>query len=195
MPVNSWVDHSLIVDMALPELSGAIKSQSLSLAALVFAEFCNESQCFREWVTVELDGRTDAYTVVTPHADHLVIGLDRVQIDGTDCLPGDYTADSTEEIVFPSGESGTAKLLVILKPKSSATNAPEKLLERWSDSLSTGLKARMMLMPEKPWTNPQLGGHYKNEFERSKLQALADVRNEFSVSRRGRSHRSQSYYY
>lgn len=195
MPVNNWIGQSVVVDLALPELPGAIKSHCQSVASLVFAEFCSETQCFREWVTIALDGRSEAYDIVTPHEDHLVIGIDKIRIGDADCVPGDYIADSAGEVVFPDGNTGTARLLVILKPKASAATAPEKLLERWADALSAGLKARMMLMPEKPWTNPQLGGHYKNEFERSKLQALADVRNEFSVSRRGRSHQSQSYYY
>lgn len=46
---------------------------------------------------------------------------------------------------------------VSLRPNDTATGLPDDLAAEYRNALVAGTVARMMLLPKKPWSNPQLG--------------------------------------
>lgn len=63
--------------------------------------------------------------------------------------------------VLPQPTSTTAIVLsVVLVPTRDATEGPDFLFDEFYDVLCAGAKARLMLMKDKPWSNPALGAGY-----------------------------------
>lgn len=58
------------------------------------------------------------------------------------------------------------------KPKLSSTTLPDSLVSENFEALLAGTKANLMITPGRAWSNPQLAGFYKTEFE----NAIVDVR-------------------
>lgn len=50
------------------------------------------------------------------------------------------------------------KLLVSVRPSETATGLPDDLAIRFRDEIHTGAKARLMMQPDKSWSNPDLAG-------------------------------------
>jgi hypothetical protein len=76
---------------------------------------------------------------------------------------------------------------VVLKTLEAACGFPTALLQRWMSVVCDGVRARLLLQPGKQWSNPEMGLMFREAFERGVYQANADSRNEFSVTRQGRS--------
>ena len=187
-------DFSLIEYLALPELPGCPRATIRETAALVFADFCGITQCFKERLEMIIETDVSEYDLVSPHDQTMVIGVAAVDVGGRPLIPGDYTADSPSRIVFAAGIAGVAKITLILKSTLDAVSAPADILNRWAEVIAHGVKFRLLLMPDKPWSNPQLAGHYRSEYDRECSRVASDVRNEFSVSRHGRAGFTYSVY-
>lgn len=74
-------------------------------------------------------------------------------------------------------------------PTMDATTLPSDLVERFGETLICGAKARMMAMPEKAWSNPQLALFYQNEFTqgvtKARIEKLTDYgRSDLTVKAR-----------
>ena len=187
-------DFSLVQQLAQPELSGCPRATITETAALVFSQFCEATHCFREHIDLTVTADVADYDLVSPHPDTLVVGVQMVQLNNSLQLPGNYIADAPGRITFTDGQSGNCRATVLLKPMPTAQAAPAELLNRWAETIASGVKRKLMLMPEKPWSNPQMAGYYQDEYERDCLRIAADVRNQFSVSRTGRAEYSRSVY-
>jgi hypothetical protein len=63
----------------------------------------------------------------------------------------------------------------------SATSIPDEFFDEYSDGIARGVVARLLLMTEKPWSNPQLAGSYAASYVaargNAKLAAQADFNN------------------
>ena len=66
------------------------------------------------------------------------------------------------------------KLRISVSPSESAEGLPDDLAIRYRDHMHVGAKARLMLMPGKPWTNIEMAGVYAAAF--SSLVESAKVR-------------------
>lgn len=187
-------DFSLVEQLAQPELTGCPRMTISENSALVFSQFCERTQCYRELVDFNAVSTVSEYDLVPPHSGAIVVGIQDVHCSGSRLRPGDYFADAPSRISFASPQSGAVRVVVILKPLPTAQAAPAELLTRWVETIAEGVKARLMLMPEKPWSNPQLGAYYQDNYDRSSLRIATDVRNEFSVSRVGRVPFTRSVY-
>jgi hypothetical protein len=65
----------------------------------------------------------------------------------------------------PAANAITGLLVrVSLCPSDTATTIPDDLALRYSDEIQVGARARLMLYPNKPWSNPQLGITYAQDF-------------------------------
>jgi hypothetical protein len=61
--------------------------------------------------------------------------------------------------------AGVLRCRVTVKPSDSASGIPDAQAYQYRDAIADGAKARLMLMPKKPWTNPELGGVASGMFE------------------------------
>lgn len=63
-------------------------------------------------------------------------------------------ADATEGI----------RMRMIVKPSDTSTGLPVDIAKRYHDAVHIGAKARLMVYPNKPWSNPQMAGVYASSF-------------------------------
>lgn len=180
-------DFSLVEQLATPELSGAPSFVVKEAIAAVFSEFCEKTRCFMESVTQTIDTDQRDVHLTSPHDGSRIIGVQALSISGQELKPGDYSCNSSSLLRLSGGYPGEATILVVLKPLATTPVGPVSIIERWADDISCGVKARLMAMPEKPWSNPELSVYYRSRYESRLLDIATDVKNEYSVSRPGRA--------
>lgn len=189
-------DFSLIEQLVIPELAGITRATVNENIAMIFSQFCKDSQSFRELLSIPVNVNSSQYDLYSPHDGAVIIGIFHVDHDGVELKKGDYIQRSFSVIeLIENPNAGDLKVGVVLKTLPTYQAGPTAIIDRYSDVLASGVKARLMLMPDKPWSNPQLGGYYQDLYDRGLLEANADVRNEFSVTRSNRSPRKPSYYW
>lgn len=64
---------------------------------------------------------------------------------------------------------------VALRPTSSATGVVDWIATKYSEEIAWGAKARIMAVPDMPFSNPQRALYYGQLFQRAKGLALADT--------------------
>lgn len=81
--------------------------------------------------------------------------------------------DDTVALLLPP-QSGNSALRIeaALKPTISSTTFPTWMLERYSETIAHGAKARMMLSPKKPYSDAKLGAYHQQQF----FLGIADAR-------------------
>lgn len=94
--------------------------------------------------------------------------------------PTYYNASSDWQTIkiFPTPlEANSAKLTmrVAYAPTITATTLPDELATKYLDGLTGGAKSRLMIMPGRSWTNTQLAGVYREQFNEFLLRAKIDV--------------------
>lgn len=109
----------------------------------------------------------------------------------TDALPDWQTARSSEPTYYtsPDGVSvrvhpmpfsvngATITILASYVPKDDMSGTtspviPDALGMRYRDAIVAGAKARLMVVPERKWSNERLAGYYQTQFDNAK----ADIR-------------------
>jgi len=171
----------------LPDLPGCPNITALDALSKALIEFCERSRYWREWLAdIAVTAGDASYTPTVPTDSRLVDILAAefadVPIDPAspaeldEALPGwrtdtgtvDYftqpTADTLLLAKVPSA-SGTLKLEAALAPTLAATTFPDDIYQRFREAIACGAKARLMLSPGKPYTNPALHATHKAAFE------------------------------
>lgn len=69
--------------------------------------------------------------------------------------------------------TGTLKLHLQIKPSLTATTLPEFLLDQYAEHIGVGAAGRLMLLPDQPFTNPQLGLEHRQRFTSECLDGIA----------------------
>lgn len=79
--------------------------------------------------------------------------------------------------LYPTPYNSLEQLVmrVALEPKVSATTVPDSIIEQYHETIASGVKARLMLMPNKQWSAPGNGAAYKAAFEDGVTNARIEV--------------------
>jgi hypothetical protein len=189
----------------LPELPGVGEALATNAIRNSIIEFCQGSWCWRYFMdplpvlaglnTCELDPPpgaevTQALVVkvdgepLTPKSESdLTAILPRWQTErGT---PKFFLTDDPAQLILaPVPDTkimGGLVVTVALQPTRGSTSFPTWIWSRYFDGLAAGAKARLMAMPGKPWSSPQLYALYRDRFE--KAMASAKVESQKSLSR------------
>jgi hypothetical protein len=83
-------------------------------------------------------------------------------------------ADRGTLSVYPMPNGVTSQTLVLrvaYTPMPSASELPDFVWQNYLDVVASGAKARLMMMPGVPWTNPQLGAYYRQIFDAAVVDA------------------------
>ncbi len=72
---------------------------------------------------------------------------------------------------------------VAAQPSDAATGIPNDMAVRFTDEIHEGAKARLMLYPNKPWTNLQLAGVHAGAFAAATDSANLAAAKSFSTGR------------
>lgn len=89
-----------------------------------------------------------------------------------------YPATAASIIMYPfNAVAVQVYLQVAFKPLTTVTSVEDTFYQEWRDAIASGVKARLMVMPRKPWTNAQLSSHYQDRYDDAKSSAIISVMN------------------
>jgi hypothetical protein len=168
----------------LPHVGGCadpVAEQELKRAA---AEFFRRTRGWRRWLSpLTLQASVRTYDLVLP-AGAMVVRLEKATLDGSPIEIRSYqsfAADpggadeqgagvaSSDRVsvtlaqFYPAGAE--LQVEVSLTCSDSSTGLDDELFEQHRDAIVAGAKGRLMLMPEKPFTNLELGSVARSTFE------------------------------
>jgi hypothetical protein len=181
----------------LTEVIGCPDPTVRAITGLVVSEFCQKTLAWTEEqdlvplvngvIDYELDTPSQAYVVTIRD---VWLGGRRLQPKSMaqvqDSLPDWQTSASSDPIfynqsadrgsirVFPIPANVTTQALRIraaFAPNIASSSAPDFLGQRYMDVIASGIKARLMLMPGAPWSNPEVGGIYRQKYDDGLLTA------------------------
>ncbi|CAB4122884.1 hypothetical protein UFOVP33_71 [uncultured Caudovirales phage] len=194
------IKYSDLIDDVLPSL-GADPSDPVTEYAIKRAciEFCNLSWVWKHlpdpinvkggqaYYDLESPADTDISAVMD--AAHNTVPLNSKSVAWLDAqLPGwrtsravpkYYTQLDTEQLILAavpdSDIKGGLTLTLALQPAQSATGLPKWIFNQYLYTLADGAIARLMLMPNKPWTDLQNGSDRRAKFDAGIANARASA--------------------
>jgi len=184
------IQYSDLIDEVLPQLaadpSDPVTEQAIKRAVI---EFCRESwvwQYFPDPQTVrsglaeydlEPPNGTDIVTMVdvtyngVPLTPKSVAWLNK-EIPGwrtTGAAVKHYTQIDTDQVILAPRPAETITnglvMTVALQPSQSATGFPAWIANQYIYQIADGAIAKLMLMPNKPWTDLASGQDHRSRFE------------------------------
>lgn len=98
----------------------------------------------------------------------------------TGSLPSYYNAPVGPESIriypIPLESNGAALTMrVAFAPTLAATSIPDSIVNRYLDTLISGAKHRLMMTPEKGWSNLQLAAYHQTQFDDGVVRAKIDI--------------------
>jgi hypothetical protein len=112
---------------------------------------------------------TAATWPVTPRTaqwcDQRYPGWQHAGVVGTPDSVVQISPDQFAPVPAASGGPWEMLLHVAYKPTRTATSGPDFLYNDYYEQIAAGAKARLMAMPGKAWSNPQLAGVYASVFD------------------------------
>jgi len=138
-----------------------------------------------------------AGTIVSAATDFAAAGVEAgadICITGTDYNNRTFTVDSVatvtitvdtdEDTVTDEGTADASATICIgglvvwayLQPEKTATTLPDVLWNDHEDAISNGARCRLLRLPGRSWSNPELAGYYQREFEFGKSHGLGVTR-------------------
>lgn len=144
-----------VIEPARPVTAGTV---SISAAP------SDAQQELSEVLSVKYDGKS--LNVETMESIEAAYGPDWGSHTGT---PVAYFQLTPGEITFyptPADDAITGVVLtLVVKPSDAATGLPDDMAVKYRDAMHVGAKARLMLIPGKPWSNPADGVGYGAAFD------------------------------
>lgn len=165
----------------LPELPGCPTVLVLPTIVKVVRHFCEQTQAWkldldainiRSGVdTYDLDGVPSCAEIIMPsYVESLGNELDAE--DG-------YTMPNREQITLSDepqeDEVGGLVIQVVLRPKTDATETCDDLFCDWHEIWAYGVMERLMRMPDKIWTEPNMANAYHTMYWNGINDARVDV--------------------
>lgn len=83
--------------------------------------------------------------------------------------------DGTVGLLLAPSAGGNLRIEAALKPTRVSTSFPSWIYERHLDTIVHGAKARLMMIPKKPFTDLELGRYHYNKFEEGVANARVGV--------------------
>lgn len=176
----------------LPHVAGCpvlLAEHELLRAAQVFFR---ETRAWQETVpslSVTVAGG-GSITITNPDAGHELVRIENAWLDGIplgvttaddlDAAMGDdwTTHTGTPSHIYqitpgvamlypkPIADSATGlKVRVSVCPSDAATSVPDEMAVKFRDAIASGAKARLMIYPDKPWTNTAMAPIHAASFE------------------------------
>lgn len=78
-------------------------------------------------------------------------------------------------LVPDSSYTDGLSMMLSLYPSAESTSFPSWIANQYGYTIALGAVSRLMLMPQKPWTDLAVGSAFKSEYEGNKSNARADA--------------------
>jgi hypothetical protein len=162
-------------------------------------EFCQESHVWKFFPDPEnIVAGEPRYTVQAPNgadvASVMTVTIDGEPVDPASPInldeempkwrtdtgtPKYWTQTDTDELILvPAPDANgtlTLAMTLALQPDQRVEYAPRWLIERYRYKLAWGAVSKLMLMPNKPWTDMASGAYYASKFMGEIANARADA--------------------
>jgi hypothetical protein len=162
----------------MPETPGAPEALILRVMKDLVIEMCRETEMFKEELAaMDIVANRATYNLV-PSWDATIQALDWVKVSGQKLPEEQYELTQDMILTFRTNwipaTAKTAGLLVkvTLLPNYDHEQIDPVLLNRYHEGIVAGTKGRLMIMPKKKWSDPQLGMLYMQKFDEVKAQAI-----------------------
>ncbi|RQS39775.1 hypothetical protein [Burkholderia sp. Bp8990] len=196
MSVTKYTD---LFNEVLPEVPGVPQPLALNAIRNTVIAFCAGTDIWRQWLDpidvecgvntydIPLDAGTDLVTLLSVKCDgDKLTPRNEDQLDDWNPrwrtelnLPRHYMMQNQESVVLacvPDRSSpGGLLLSVSLQPERTSTSFPGWIYSQYWEGITAGAKARLMVMPGKPWSNLQQAGIYQAAFDAEIGTARADA--------------------
>lgn len=189
MATTVWEPFPLTpLDKFFPELRFEFKDLPPQLfqyyVAQVAVDMAEKANLLRRWVHIHLEPCVTRYALVSPDGLRLwtvmgifrgngcVVGRTRRSYgppEGAGCCPPNMAWwDDYEKTLNYTGDCGCGCLYVnvAVVPERDACELPIVYLERFYSTMLMGVRARIMLITGRPWTNLRVGATLTEEYER-----------------------------
>ena len=161
------------ISTVLPDVPGCpnalIKNEVLSSAI----ELCERSSIYTVKLTEQVLKDAESLTLTLPVNTGLV-EINKIVVDDVTT----YEIDNDGTTIDFDGKAAsdyTMAVYVSLKPLRNATALPDILFNDWYQTIAAGAKAKLMVMPEKPWTNLKVAGLHSQVFDSGANSAMKKV--------------------
>jgi len=178
-----------------PHAPGAASQQMLQALRQSAIEFCERTRCWRHRAEIDLTEQGQAIVAPDESEIHEIeraefndmrltpVQFDDVPFEDIDTSAGTTPAMITQEtfnqVSIVPFEAGTLKVSLILKPRhgddmqigadgflqNAYDSVPAFLHSRYSETIAAGAIARLLVMPQQPFTNPDLAMLHGRRFD------------------------------
>jgi len=159
--------------LLLPELPNCPTPLLLQVLQQTIRDFCVQSDLWRETLTMNVVADQADYTLAPTDTSSQVQRVVSVSISDVEQLQRYITFNPTnseitldDDIIPTAAETNGLDVVISLCPHIGypTTTFNAGMLNRWAEAFCMGAKARLMLMPQKDWSNGQLGMMYNQQF-------------------------------
>lgn len=178
--MKTWADFYTFYLADLPGCTSFAAANELRRAA---QEFCGRTRVWR----VDLDptitnAKEDTYEFELED-DWLLCKVLAAKLDDADLnilTPSDdlrgatgiLPLDQTQFTLFPQpGAKQRVYITAALKPSNEADGVEDYVFDHYAEKIAYGAKARLMMRPNKPYSDPAMAERFEEKFE----QAIADA--------------------
>jgi len=180
------IDNFLpMVVSELPGFDSALTLQNLRIAV---REFCKDTEMWTKQLDPINEVKDQAGYTLDPDEEDSVSILRIIEVELEDGIidPHYYRMDNEITLVFEEGsipdkdKDDAIEVKVVLRPMYNAVNIPTWMFERWGNTIMAFAKYKLMLMPRKPWSNPEMAIYYKKEYDQGLFEARYEKTKQFT---------------
>ena len=173
-------NYADLLPYLIPELTGCSSNVITQRIKTTVLDFCTRSGAYwADLTAIDIVAEQSAYTLTAPASTKIdrVAGvvLNDVNLETTkyevvdDASGWTLTLDDEPQ----AASTGGLEVTVVVLPLITATSIPAYLMDRWNMKFCAGVKANLMLMKQKPWTDRELALQYMREYN----AGIAEARN------------------
>lgn len=211
----SLLPFETFLDDVMPELPGCTTAMALRYIRRTVNDFGMQTRYLSMWLpAMNVMANQAEYNIEPANGDFQLIRPEEVRFNGNELDPvtidelnaeiptwrtevGEprlYTREDTANIklVYVPSTAVTTGLTVKVSytPDFNASGFDSDFYNRFADGIAAGVKARLMAMPKKPWTDPQTAVAYDVTYQKEVMGAKLEADKRLSRARR----RTKTYY-
>jgi hypothetical protein len=188
------VNISTLIDEVLPDVIGCPYPLIERAVRQVLQDFCGATHIINKAVLATSTTSVDVGYALNNYevCDLLRLQIDDIEYTAIRIEPTDEDDElddiSTTQKKFWYPESGgkititpfdtdptEIRLIVVFRPTMSADTVEDIFYDDWHSTIVAGVKAKLMLMPKKAWTDKDFGQFNQKEYKKGEYAAIVRV--------------------
>jgi hypothetical protein len=186
----SIVSYDKFLDEVMPEVPGVTLAQAKNAIRNAAIEFCRRSWCWTLPLDAfDIEANVADYDLETPANASVIVEILIMYYNGKQIdpatrgelealhkdyrtvtgMPRKFLRNSPDTISFypvPTADEAAAMTgTVALAPSRTSSGIEKFIFENWLEVIAHGAKAKLFVMNNVPWRNPQLGTYHQGYFD------------------------------